>query len=928
VKQDAEQERLAKAAAALIEERKRMGVWSGGVRAHSEYRGRMLDWIVEKLGIPRETLVWSANPEYQQCTCASETCSGGCEHQWDGDVDPFAKATLALDEGNDVGIESATGTGKAQPVDEPVLTPTGWRTMGELRPGDFVIGSNGAPTEVLAVYPQGTRPVYSLQFSDGASTRACAEHLWVMQNKKDLHTGCPWRIMTTADLAAMDARTIHNRSLRVPLPGPVQYEGSVDLPLDPYLLGVLLGDGCFRAGGHATFSSADAEIVESVRASVPQGMHVVYSSGYDYRIVGGIGSGYCQPNKLKAILGEMGLWGAKSENKFVPQAYMHAPPKDRLELLRGLLDTDGHVTRGQNISFATTSPVLAKDVAELARGLGGTASTVRAPSYCNGERKRDHYRVSVNMPEGVVPFRLRRKASVVEEWGARSYGLPSRILRSVTPAGEAECVCIRVAAHDALYVTKDYIVTHNTFWLACITLAFLAIYENSLVVTAAPKADQLYLNLWKEIGALWPRFSVMFPQAELLTGRLRMKPAAEDGKERWAAVAFVAGVGADEESATKAQGFHAEHMLIITEETPGMHPAIMNALFNTRTDDHNLQVAVGNPDHRQDPLHEFCETPGVVNVRISAYDHPNVVAKRRVVPGAIGEKRLLQRINKLGRGTRLYQSRIRGISPTESEDALIKWEWCEAAAKRHGDEELRKGEQAMGVDVANSQGGDKASKAYWQGAVCTNVEDKKCPDANALGKEVVLEARGLGIDPKCVGVDGVGVGAGTVNKANEMKFKVRDLKGNAKPIPFVLREPGDDDSIVNATVEAERYANLRSQMWWRMREDLRLHRIGLPNDPELFKDLTTPTYTTQNGKITVESKEEIQKRLGRSPNKGDSCVYGNWVRKRAVRSRPKAEAAKKRDRNTDTGLEKLLDRLNKRDKAKRRGGTYGAGGGR
>ena len=470
--------------------------------------------------------------------------------------------------------------------------------------------------------------------------------------------------------------------------------------------------------------------------------------------------------------------------------------------------------------------------------------------------------------------------------------------------------------------------TGKTYVSACIVLWFLACHENALIVTAAPRLDQLLLNVWKEIGELWPRFQRHFPSAELLaTGKLRIRPEEKD-REKWAATAFTCGVGADEESATKAQGFHAEHMLIITEETPGIHHAIMTAFANTRTDDHNLHLALGNPDHQQDQLHLFCEEEGVKYVRISALDHPNIVSKKKVVPGAIGKKRLSKRTKKYGKGSRLYGSRIRGISPKEAEDALIKWEWCEMAGRKFERDEYREGAQSLGVDVANSEGGDKGAIARWQGACLTEVEDFPCPDANELGTRVVKEARSEGIPGKYVGVDSVGVGAGTVNEAKRLGFTVKQISGARKALPTIDvdekwgAQQRDEDGNINpagpTVIDAEVFDNLRSQVWWKMRTDLRKGRIALPPDEELWRDLTTPTFKSQGGKIVVEKKEDIVKRLKRSPNKGDAACYGNFVRPRRPLKTKVADGERETTTRRDYGLEKLLAQREKDQKAERR----------
>jgi len=399
--------------------------------------------------------------------------------------------------------------------------------------------------------------------------------------------------------------------------------------------------------------------------------------------------------------------------------------------------------------------------------------------------------------------------------------------------------------------------TGKTFLGACIVLWFLECFKNSIVVTSAPKQDQLSLHIWKEITKLF----AMFGKGELTTLRLRMVPNSDE----WVALGFVAGIKANEESSTKAQGFHAEHMLIILEETPGIPQQIITAFQNTCTAPHNLMLAFGNPDHQLDNLHRFCKLPNVTHVRISAFDHPNVVLDdANYIPGAtsrMGLKRMLDRYG--DEMNPLYRSRARGISPAQGQDSLIKLEWCYAASK--GELEEKEGDiYSLGVDVANSENGDKAAIARGRGNALIRVDDFQCPDANQLGKRDVLYLiKEHDIPPYMVGVDGVGVGAGTVNALRECGYAVKNLGGADTPV-----EQGTE----------EEFNNLRSQMYWQLREDLRNGVITLPNDEELFADLITPKWFTRNGKIVVESKEEIKKRLGHSPNKGDAVVYWNWVR--------------------------------------------------
>ncbi len=407
--------------------------------------------------------------------------------------------------------------------------------------------------------------------------------------------------------------------------------------------------------------------------------------------------------------------------------------------------------------------------------------------------------------------------------------------------------------------------TGKTFLAAGLMLWFLGSWESSRVITIAPKEKQLREFLWAEVQALWPAFVTHFPDAELITLKARMIP----GMEKWSAVGYPVGVGANEEVATKAQGAHAEHMLFIIEEGPGVHTSVYNAIENTCTAPHNLRLGLGNPDHQQDPLHKFCLDPTVKDIRISALDHPNVVTDDpSIIPGAVSNKAVHRRAAKYGITGRMYQSRVRGVSPSEHPEALIKYEWIRRAQELYTSEQARTsmmkdGALAMGVDVANSVSGDEASTCRGRGPVPLEILAFPCPDASELADKVHADRVAYGIDPARVGVDNVGVGASTMNTLKRLGTLARGLGGAERPWPW----NGD-----------ELFRCLRDQMWWQARMDIEAGLIPLPMDEELEADLMSPRWSTENGKIVVESKKALRKRLGRSPNKGDAFVYWNWVR--------------------------------------------------
>ena len=144
-----------------------------------------------------------------------------------------------------------------------VLTPNGFRPIGELQVGDFVIGSDGRPTEVLGVYPQGFKEIYRVHTQDGSSTLASGDHLWSVHTRADRRRGKPPRVLQTKEMIG-NLRAAHYHRYELPLlSAPVSFE-SRPVPLDPYALGLLLGDGCITCATTPSFATTDPELAESL----------------------------------------------------------------------------------------------------------------------------------------------------------------------------------------------------------------------------------------------------------------------------------------------------------------------------------------------------------------------------------------------------------------------------------------------------------------------------------------------------------------------------------------------------------------------------------------------------------------------------------------------------------------------------------------
>lgn len=362
------------------------------------------------------------------------------------------------------------GLGKLQPYSEPVATPDGFREMGSLKVGDSIFGKDGCVYHVQNIYEHGEKDIYKVTFNDGTWTRAGGEHLWSVRDVNMRKRQQGWKTMTTEEL--LEAGLAWNMSpsrkdsgrkpiLRweIPMCEAVQYSEK-DYYIHPYIMGVLIGDGCLT-GSSVEFVCPDEkkDIMEKVEQLIPKGftLDLHECSCPHYRIVKPLGERF---NKVRQEIVRYGL-NVISFYKHIPSEYLHGSVEQRKELLRGLMDTDGSCASGKTaLSFNSISPQLTEDVRELVLSLGGHATIHEYDRTDEG--KPVEYRVAIRMPFN--PFSTRLKA---EKYNVKRGNYNSRYIERIEPDGRENSRCILVDAPDHLYLTRDYIVTHNTLQAIC-----------------------------------------------------------------------------------------------------------------------------------------------------------------------------------------------------------------------------------------------------------------------------------------------------------------------------------------------------------------------------------------------------------------------------------------------------------------------------
>jgi replicative DNA helicase len=342
--------------------------------------------------------------------------------------------TTGLQDGDLIIIAGRPSMGKAQPLDAKIKTLAGWKDMGTLEVGDALASVDGTPSMVTGIFPQGVRQVYRVTFSDGRSAECCEEHLW----RVDFREWPQPRVLETRKIREMLGKKRYQHRLWIDQVSG-DFGHAEPLPVDPWSLGAMLAGA--QPSLITPISTARPEILERVAATV--GAETASRPSKAARHT---------PNPLSAGLRELGLSEVLSPETFLPRLYRSAHRGARLALLQGLLDTAGHVEKSGAIRFRTASYRLAKDVVELVRSLGGCCTIA-------DKRVASAYVLNIHHPEPRSIFRLAEKRDRLPERYERS---PKPVLVSIVPTRMAQTQCISVSHPSRLYVTDDYVVTHNT----------------------------------------------------------------------------------------------------------------------------------------------------------------------------------------------------------------------------------------------------------------------------------------------------------------------------------------------------------------------------------------------------------------------------------------------------------------------------------
>lgn len=328
-----------------------------------------------------------------------------------------------------------------QPLYAKVLTPFGWKEMRNLQIGDTLCGTNNTFQKVLGIFPKGEKEVYEVETFDGRIAECSSDHLWKIKTYYGKE-----KTLTVQELYENGTFRVHNGNILnkyyIPI-SSVEFIEENELPLDPYFLGVLLGDG-YLGGEYDQVEIALGLKDEYVLEKIKLPSKCFFSKTYDYKkhYIKVRINGVNEKNKsvIKGILRNLGLLGHTCCEKFIPPQYLFSSIENRRKLLEGLIDTDGHINKRGLFEFGTINKILYNDVISLCRSLGIPIYAYKVNRNGNSYSNTPIYRI----------YQMK----------GYTHGIKIKNIRKTDK--KTEMMCIKVSNDDHLYITDDFIPTHNT----------------------------------------------------------------------------------------------------------------------------------------------------------------------------------------------------------------------------------------------------------------------------------------------------------------------------------------------------------------------------------------------------------------------------------------------------------------------------------
>ena len=394
----------------------------------------------------------------------------------------------------------------------------------------------------------------------------------------------------------------------------------------------------------------------------------------------------------------------------------------------------------------------------------------------------------------------------------------------------------RVAVRSCNGSGKTFIAAHAVLW-------WLMCFPDSLVITTAPTEHQVRDVLWREIRRVY------HGNEHLIGGKL-LRTSLELDDKHYA-------LGLSTNTPERFQGFHEGHILFVVDEASGVREGIFEAIEGSMTSDHARMLLLGNPTALSGYFYEAFHRRRSLwhTIHISALETPNVKVGKVTKPTLVTPKWVEDAKVNWGEDSPMYQIRVLGEFPSESEDTLISLKTIENAVEdKDPVTDVHDGEHVeLGVDVARF-GSDRT-------VICVRQGDRVI-DIASYTKKDTMETAGLvkaaveRHSPACVRVDVIGVDAGVVDRLTEQGM------------------PGVTGiNVAQRATNPEHFANLKAELYDGLRERFQQGRIRIPNNQKLISELASIRYSfTSSGQTRLEDKDELRGRGQPSPDMADALM--------------------------------------------------------
>lgn len=805
------------------------------------------------------------------------------------------------------------GGGKATDINELALTPNGFVKIGSLKVGSKVCAVDGKITEVMGVFPQGVKANYRVHFHDGSSCLATLDHNWLGW-WSGMHRKIPNGFIcgetaaqkyTTGEIIAGIERfrkTKKKARFSIPTCQPVRFnvpgcprrgpDGGfyVKRLVAPYLLGLLLGDGCLTDPRSVNLASADQEIEDYLLETFGNDISIDKRDGpcKSYRFIG--------EERLFLVeqLGpsHLGLAGHGAESKFIPHIYLFGTIEERWDLLQGLMDSDGWAEEYGDCYYCSISKQLIEDVTHLARSLGAVVTQrEKIPTYTHkGDNLTGQkaYTIRIKVRDAGMLFRLSRKIERCENKEPQSM---ARFVEKIEYSHDAESVCIMVRHPSSLYITRDFIVTHNSDLV--IGLALTA-HKRSLIMR----------RLNDDARSLSERMVEILGHDKGLNRTLLKWPMANDR---------IVDFGGCQNETDKHRYKGVPHDIIAFDEGADFSFTQFEFIkIWNRSPDPNQRcriVVASNPPLTSEGLW--------LNLRWAAWldpKHPNPAKSGEIRYYVIPDDGSDREVEVDGYGPHEVtrkgkKKKIRAISRTFIRSELsdnpdyARTDYGDRLESLSGDlrDNYATGSFAVGMQdapnqVIPTQWVLEAQKRWEPRPPFNTPMNSMGVDCSGGGKDPMVIARrydwwfdemleipGRDLPLEQMGKVSVGI---IVAHRRDSALVVLDMGGGYGGAIYenlsdneieVMSYKGAEASNRRTADRQLGFFNKRSECIWKFREALDPDQeggspIALPPSQTLLADLTSPTFSTPAKGIKVENKEDIVKRLGRSTNDGDAVI--------------------------------------------------------